>query len=100
MIGSWTYNIGNLKREAVVGNDGVHGFSDMHQVPFVEGAITDQNDLSLAEIQGLTDVTVTIELANGKTIVLNNAWYASEGNVTTEKGEIAVRFEGLSGEES
>ena len=39
------------------------------------------------------NVTVTLELIHGKTIVLANAWYAGEGTVTTEEAEIAVRWE-------
>ena len=99
MVGNWTYNIGNSKREAVIGPDGVHGYKEMPQAPFAEGEITDQSDLDLADFQGLEDVTLTLELANGKTVVINNAWYASDGNASTEEGKIPVRFEGLSGEE-
>jgi len=42
---------------------------------------------------------VTLQVANGKTIVLRNAWFAGEGTVQTEEGNIAVRFEGLSATE-
>ena len=40
-----------------------------------------------------------MELANGKVVLLRDAWYAGEGNVGTEEANIQVRFEGLSGEE-
>jgi len=39
------------------------------------------------------NVTVTLKLANDKVIILRNAWFAGEGTVTTEEGEIAVRWE-------
>ena len=42
------------------------------------------------------NATVTLELVNGKTIVLSNAWFAGEGTVTTEEAEIAVRWESRS----
>ena len=42
--------------------------------------------------------TVTIDLANGKSIVLRDAWFAGEGTGNTEEGNIAVRFEATSAE--
>lgn len=98
--GSWTYNLGKPKREGVVGSDSVHGYKELPQIPFVEGAITDSSEISSESLLGLTGVTVTLELANGKVIVWRNAWFAGEGSITTEEGEIAARFESKSqGEE-
>ena len=93
--GSWTYNLGKDKREAVVGADSVHGFKAMPQVPFIEGTITDDSNLSLETLLDLTDATVILELANGKIISLNEAFWAADGNVSTEEGEIEARFEGI-----
>lgn len=97
--GSWSYNIGADKREAVVGSDQVHGFKEMPQVPFIEGTITDTGTLNMTNLLKLTDVQVILELNNGKIISLNNAWFAGEGTASTEEGEIEARFEGLSAEE-
>ena len=72
--GKFSYNLGLDKREAIVGADGVHGYKSTPQVAHVEGAITDSADLDLATFQGADNVTVTLELANGKVIVLSNAW--------------------------
>lgn len=97
--GSFTYNLGRPKREAIVGSDGVHGYKEMPQVPFIEGEITDRSTLDLGKLAELNGVSVTLELANGKVIILRDAWYAGEGTGNSEDGNIAVRFEGLSGEE-
>lgn len=97
--GNWTYNIGADKSEEVVGADGVHGFSEKPQAPFIEGVITDQSDLDLKKLLTLKNATVTLSLRNGKVVVLRQARYAGDGNVTTEEGEIEARFVGLSGEE-
>jgi len=97
--GSFTYNLGLPKREGLVGHDGVHGFKELPQVPFVEGEITDSKDIDLANIMVLDGVTVTLELANGKTILLREAWYAGDGQVQTEAGNVKIRFEGRSAEE-
>ena len=97
--GSFTYNLGRPMREAVVGADTVHGYKEMPQVAFIEGVITDRQTLDLDSLVRARDVTVTLQLANGKVIALRDAWFASEGSATTEEGEIAVRFEGKDAEE-
>jgi hypothetical protein len=97
--GEFTYNIGIPKKEMVVGADGVHGFKEMIQVPFIEGAITDSDTLDLATLQKTRDATITLQLANGKTIAIEEAIYAAEGSGKTEEGEIEVRFEGIRGRE-
>src|SRR5689334_18708962 len=97
--GSFSYNIGREKREAVVGADTVHGYKAMPQVAFIEGVITDRQTLNLEQLVTAKDVTVTLQLANSKVIVLRDAWFAGEGTASTEEGEIQVRFEGIGGEE-
>lgn len=91
--GSYSYNLGVDKRDALVGSDGIHGYKEMPQVAYVEGVITDGSEVDVAALAKLDGVTVTLELVSGKTIVLSDAWFAGEGTVTTEEGEVAVRFE-------
>lgn len=97
--GNFTYNLGKPKREGVIGADTVHGYKETPQIPFVEGEITDRNELSLEDLVTLDEATITLELANGKVISLSEAWYAGEGTGNTEEGNIACRFEGMSAEE-
>ena len=93
--GTWTYNLGEPKREAVVGADGVHGFKEIPQVPFFEGAITDRSELNMTKLLNIVDATAILELNNGKIISYADCFFAGEGNVTTEEGEIAARFESI-----
>lgn len=97
--GSFSYNLGRPVREAIVGADSVHGFKEAPQVAFIEGEVTDRGTLDLAQLLNTTDATVTLTLANGKVIVLRDAWFAGEGTASTEEGAIPVRFEGASAEE-
>lgn len=97
--GAFTYNIGSNKRTGVAGADVVHGYTETVQVPYIEGEITDRQTLNLRDLLDMTDGTVVLGLANGKSIVLRNAWYAGEGEGNTEEGAIGVRWEGLSAEE-
>lgn len=97
--GAFTYNLGKPKREAIVGQDFVHGFKEEPQVPFIEGTITDDDELDVETLLLTRDATATIELANGKIIALNEAFYAGEGDITTDEGEIAFRLEGITADE-
>jgi len=97
--GNWTYNIGTPKREAVVGADSVHGFKEMPQVPYIEGTITDNDELDLEALTKSRDITATLELANGKVISIENGFYAADGEGSSEEGELQIRIEGTSGSE-
>lgn len=97
--GGFTYNLGIPKKEMVKGSDQVHGYKEEPQIPFIEGSITDRGSLDLPALQNAVNVTCVLELANGKIISLKDAVYASEGNVTTDEGEIELRMEGVSAEE-
>jgi len=97
--GNFTYNLGKPKKEGVVGSDRVHGYKEVPQVPFIEGEITDRNELNLEDLVTLDEATITLELANGKVIMLREAWYAGEGTGNTEEGNITLRLEGMSAEE-
>jgi hypothetical protein len=92
--GNFTYDLGAPKRDAIVGADNVHGYKEAPKVPFIEGAITDRGDLDLEKLFLLDGALVTLELGNGKTIALSDAWFAGEGTASTEEAEVPVRFEG------
>lgn len=98
-VGAFSYNLGQPKREALLGADGVHGFKELPTVPFIEGELRDRKDLDLAKLLNTVDATVTLELANDKVIVLRSAFQTNEGTVGTEEANIPIRFEGLSAEE-
>lgn len=97
--GTFTYDIGVPERTAVVGADAVHGFMEKPKAPMIEGAITDSSDLQIKNLFELRDATVTLELANGKVIVLREAFFSGESAISTEEGEVPVKFEGLSAQE-
>lgn len=94
-----TYNLGVPKRETVVGADGVHGHSEKPQPPFIEAECTDDPALDLKALAAMTNVTVTMACANGKTILLHQAVQTGECTVNTEEGSFSVRFDGVQAEE-
>lgn len=97
--GSFTYGLGTPKREAIVGSDVVHGYKETPVVSFIEGEITDSQTTDLKSLASITGATVTLDLANGKMVVLRSAWYAGDAIGNTDEGNIDVRFEGSGAEE-
>lgn len=97
--GNFTYNLGQPKRDAIVGPDRVHGYKELPQVPMIEGEITDSGSLKVKDLLNIEEATIHLKIANGKSFILRQAWYAGEGNIQTEEGNIEVKFEGMSGEE-
>jgi hypothetical protein len=97
--GNLTVSPSNIERTGVAGQDGVHGFTVMPRVPFISCDITDSDGLSIEDLDGLENVTVTAQLANSKVYVLRNAWCKASHEINTREGSLAVRFEGVGCEE-
>lgn len=97
--GSWKSNVLPTTREGIAGQDGVHGYKEMPRVPTFQGDVSYVRGISIEELHKIEDATITLELANGKTHILRNAWFADESEVDAEEGSFPVKFEGLSGEE-
>ena len=99
-VGSFTVNFGQPKREGLVGPDRVHGYKEMPQIPKLSGEIRDAADLDMKnEILNMTNGTVTVKFANGKTYMIEEAYYCADGNLETEEGKIQLEIEGMSAEE-
>ncbi len=97
--GSASYNLGRAMREAIIGQDAVHGYKETPQVAFVECTITDTANTDLSDLATGTGKTLTLVLPNGKTILFQNAYAAGEWGGSTEEGEISLRYEAERGEE-
>lgn len=97
--GSFTYDLGAPTRKSVVGVDGVHGYSEMPKPAYLEGEITDSQSISLLNFQNITNATVTLDLANGKTIVFSEAVYTGDGTAQTEEGNAKLKFESATAQE-
>lgn len=97
--GAFSYSLVTAKKESIVGADGIHGYKETPVPPYIEGEITDSIDLDAKSLVNTKDATITLELANGKVIVLRSGFYAGDGVASTDEGNIQVRFEGNSIEE-
>lgn len=93
--GSWVYMPFTSKKEGIAGQDGIHGFKEMPQVPYVEGEISDMPGISIQDLQTLVGVPATLELANGKLILLHDGWCTGDDAVSTEDGKVKIKIEGM-----
>lgn len=91
--GGVNYSLGGDKLESVMGVDRLHGAKVTRIPAFFELTVTDRSGLDLKKLTKLDDSTVTLDLENGKTLKFGHAFYAAEGKVTAEEGEIEARFE-------
>lgn len=99
IAGHFKYNLGKPKRVAKHGPGGFRGWIEEPQPAFIEGEMQDHGGLDLAALVTLTDGTVTLKLANGKTIALHDAVFSGSGDTETAEGKINGRFDGSSAEE-
>jgi hypothetical protein len=94
--GNFSYGLGKNERTSIVGADGLHGYSEKVMPGFIEGEITDKASLSLDALSKVVDAVVTLTLANGKIVVLRDAFHTNPDGMggTTEEGAVKVKFEG------
>ena len=90
--GNFEYNLGIEKRTSIIGSDGVHGYSAAPQAAFIRGEITDRGDLSVKQICELDGPNITLDLANGKSILIREAFFTGDGTVGSEQAAVPVEF--------
>jgi hypothetical protein len=88
-----------VKRTGVAGQDSVHGYIEEPTVPSIKGDISIGNQLSVEALEQITDSTVQVQLANGRTYVLVDAWVTAAFVIDAHDGKVEVTFEGKSCEE-
>lgn len=96
LAGEFSYRPTNPKRETIVGADGIHGYRETPTAGQIKAKIRDAGGLSVQALGQMTNVTVTCELANGKTVLGRNMWAATDEppSADAENAEIEMTWEG------
>jgi Phage tail tube protein len=100
LAGEVSYSVSRVKRESLSGPSGVQGYSEMPIPGSISGSFRDAGSLTVAKFNAMTNVSVTVELANGKTIIGSRMWTVESQEVKSGEATFDVKFEGFSVEEA
>jgi hypothetical protein len=92
--GSLKYSPSTVKRETLMGPDGLHGFKETPVAGYMAFSLRDAGSLTVADFNAMRDALVVAQLANGKTIIGNNVGAVDIQEVDTTDAKFDVRFEG------
>lgn len=93
LAGKITVSPSLVEREGKVGLSGVAGYSERPRIPWFEADLYTTEDLSVEELDNLTDETAKIELANGRIYVFSNAWSTGAHEIDAAEGVVSLRME-------
>lgn len=91
-------DLGGVSRTGVAGDSGVHGYTEKTEIPFIECTISHKGDTDLEALAAFNNESVTFQTDTGQTYLLRGAWLAKPPELS--KGEVQLRFEGMSCERS
>ncbi len=97
--GNLTVSPSSIERTGIAGQDYVHGFSELPRIAVISGDVSLVPELSMDDVENVTNAVVTAELANGKTYVLREAWCTSALELNAREGQTRVTFQGVSCDE-
>ena len=100
VAGDLSYDATFVKREMLIGQSGVQGYSEMPKTGSIAGTIRDAGNMSVAAFLDMTAVPVVARLANGKTVYGDTLTCTECSEVKTQEGSFTLKFEGLVTESS
>jgi hypothetical protein len=96
-ITEFSWSPGIFKRETMTSLSGVDGYSEMYRAPYIAGKFRDGQSTSVTQFNALTNATVVLQLANGKSIVGHGLWNTGETDVAGVEATFDWKFEGVPG---
>lgn len=92
--GSLKYSVSTVKREAMIGKDGFHGWKETPVTGSISMSLRDAGNLTVANFNAMRNSTVVATLANGKIITGRNMGTTDAQEVDTDDAKFDVKFEG------
>ena len=96
VVGNLSYMAAGVKRETLIGQSGIQGYSEMPMAQYIQATIRDNGSLETGTLNQLTSSTLVLQLANGKTVYGDGMWNTDFEEVDTQEATFRVRFEGPS----
>lgn len=91
-------NTGGVEREPVVGDTGVHGFTEKTVAPTVECSVSHKAGTRLTDLNAINNATLVFATDTGVDFVLRGAWLSKPADLKSG-GEVSLAFSALSCEE-
>ena len=90
-----TINFGNMKREPVIGDAGVLGYSESFEgAPSIKATIVHATATDETAIKNFTGENITLNTNSGKSYTLMDAWVGEALELTVKDGQLEVMFFG------
>lgn len=97
--GSMSYSVNEMTKTGVAGLSGVAGYTEASHVPYIEGEFFTTKEFATKKFEKMENATITLELANGTTVLLEQAWLSGDIAPDVAAGTCTLRFEGMRGKE-
>jgi len=90
-----TVNFGNMKREAVMGDEGVLGHTEtFDSAPFIKVTLADSTALDKEKLKNFSAQTLLYSTNNGQQFTLTDAWVGNTLELNVKDGTLEVEFYG------
>lgn len=89
-----TFDPGGEKRDPVIADTGVVGYTEEPVAPSCEFKIANTSDIDQSTLRDLVNVNVTVQDDNGSSWIISSAWMAEPPQLSG--GEISCKMQGVS----
>lgn len=72
-------------------------YTEKETIPFISGTIINSKEVSLEQLYAATNATITVDLKNGKTRILRNAYIVGTIEENHTDGTVSLKWEGIKG---
>lgn len=91
---SFSWSPAAFTRTTMVSMSGIDGYAETPSVSFIELQLRDDRTVSVSAFSRMTDVSVVVNLANGKQVVGHNLVCVNAQEVSAAEATFTARFEG------
>lgn len=88
------FTVNGFKRETVVAQTAVAGFTKMPTQGSISATLIDRKDKSISEIMGKEKATIIARFVTGKVVTGSQMWLVEQPELNTQEGTFEVKFEG------
>lgn len=89
-------HFGNLKKDPVLGDEGVLGHTEEYDsAPYIKATLADTTELDKQKLRDFVGGTVVLSTNNGQQFSLTEAWMGNPHELSVKDGSMEVTFYGV-----